>query len=848
MLLLKIVRQRSLAINAFSGTIPKELGSLQDLRLLIQNNHDPHDINHDTVISFLHLYSSSNPFVSGIQVVMNSVEHHVITDAMNGSPFSSLLDTAVLTAMFLIGGMKAPRLKGMKSQTYCKIDASGKYTNLGIEMLTQFNYKIWRICMELYLQGEELWDVPAGVVERNKWTVKSAKASFTLKKSIHRNVFEHTVSFRPAVVAVQPNGHVPRPLQNSSKDKLPGIVPSSARGSGGHSGVARGNEGHQGHLLTLGHASEGDGLRVNQSKGIKYKRKRQKRNLKRAARRRIQREWKRISSSEGDVQQPPESSNPLPPGEGSSSLMDIAHSATFERPVEAYGEGSRVELVGLAELAVGGTQSFPAASGGPQTFRALSSGPGSDLSPKPAEPTGFASPITRVPSSKGSEHYGLGHQSSSRNGDSPDPGSRVPAGRDGGDPQGQYIENSPGSVCSKGKQRLEASNLEDGSATSRVQKGVVEVDRLASAGGKGQCSEGGRSGKDRAVSLEAASPQDHLPGEVHSVISKQSDMNQQSARSGRSWPINGESSAPRGVFVEGSGEGVGVTSLSSSPEDDQCRSRIKPTLSWGSRDRLSPCEVVGGGIVSMQSGEGSNPALSSQRSSCFAEAAFGGCGKSPSSVDPTLSKTQTLMQPENPVKPLLYRTFKKHSWKIRRQQYQKRKILQVKNEDFEESEMKYFDAKVKSVLETRVEICNVASGSVFKVTIAYDGRVEGPVVNAGIVDGSSATWFSAYVPQRASSEIISGACGQEKQRKMANTEGDRSVIFDFIFSLTQMCKRLMFRMGRKANPGVSSSSQPPQQAVDVNSFFEALRGMTAAMLQQQQVISTTEIPQMWSYR
>ncbi|KAF8394081.1 hypothetical protein HHK36_020286 [Tetracentron sinense] len=51
-------------------------------------------------------------------------------------------------------------------------------------------------------------------------------------------------------------------------------------------------------------------------------------------------------------------------------------------------------------------------------------------------------------------------------------------------------------------------------------------------------------------------------------------------------------------------------------------------------------------------------------------------------------------------------------------------------------------------------------------------------------------------------------------------------------------------MGRKANPGVSSSSQPPQQAVDVNSFFEALRGMTTAMLKQQQVNSTTGIPHM----
>ncbi|KAF8388941.1 hypothetical protein HHK36_025624 [Tetracentron sinense] len=58
---------------------------------------------------------------------------------------------------------------------------------------------------ELYLQGEEMWDMvsgddiiipdddPENVVERKKWMFKSVKALFTLNESIHRDVFEHIV-------------------------------------------------------------------------------------------------------------------------------------------------------------------------------------------------------------------------------------------------------------------------------------------------------------------------------------------------------------------------------------------------------------------------------------------------------------------------------------------------------------------------------------------------------------------------------------------------------------------------------------------------------------------------------
>jgi len=48
-----------------------------------------------------------------------------------------------------------------KSTGTSKMDSSGR-SGLGIEILNQSNYKVWRTCMESYLIGEDLWDVVDG--------------------------------------------------------------------------------------------------------------------------------------------------------------------------------------------------------------------------------------------------------------------------------------------------------------------------------------------------------------------------------------------------------------------------------------------------------------------------------------------------------------------------------------------------------------------------------------------------------------------------------------------------------------------------------------------------------------
>jgi len=41
------------------------------------------------------------------------------------------------------------------------MDSSGRI-GLGIEVLNQSNYKVWRTCMVSYLVSEDLWDVVDG--------------------------------------------------------------------------------------------------------------------------------------------------------------------------------------------------------------------------------------------------------------------------------------------------------------------------------------------------------------------------------------------------------------------------------------------------------------------------------------------------------------------------------------------------------------------------------------------------------------------------------------------------------------------------------------------------------------
>ena len=80
---------------------------------------------------------------------------------------------------------------------------SNQSSGLGIDLLNQSNFKVWKSCMESYLLGEDLREVVGGdeiATPTNtqeipdalkKWKVRNAKAEFTLKKSISRELFEH---------------------------------------------------------------------------------------------------------------------------------------------------------------------------------------------------------------------------------------------------------------------------------------------------------------------------------------------------------------------------------------------------------------------------------------------------------------------------------------------------------------------------------------------------------------------------------------------------------------------------------------------------------------------------------
>ncbi|XP_071728146.1 uncharacterized protein [Rutidosis leptorrhynchoides] len=73
----------------------------------------------------------------------------------------------------------------------------------GMERLVGNNYKYWKMCMEAYLQGQDLWELVAGsdVIipietlehgeSRRKWKKKCGKALFALRTSISKECIEH---------------------------------------------------------------------------------------------------------------------------------------------------------------------------------------------------------------------------------------------------------------------------------------------------------------------------------------------------------------------------------------------------------------------------------------------------------------------------------------------------------------------------------------------------------------------------------------------------------------------------------------------------------------------------------
>ncbi|KAL9429406.1 hypothetical protein AB3S75_031254 [Citrus x aurantiifolia] len=73
----------------------------------------------------------------------------------------------------------------------------------GVEKVVGNDYNYWKLCMEAYLQGHDLWslisgdeteisaDNPQNGELRRKWNIKCGKALFALRTSISREYIEH---------------------------------------------------------------------------------------------------------------------------------------------------------------------------------------------------------------------------------------------------------------------------------------------------------------------------------------------------------------------------------------------------------------------------------------------------------------------------------------------------------------------------------------------------------------------------------------------------------------------------------------------------------------------------------
>ncbi|KAJ6832875.1 uncharacterized protein M6B38_342070 [Iris pallida] len=76
-------------------------------------------------------------------------------------------------------------------------------SQVAVDKLVGNNYSYWKLCMEAYLQGQDLWDLisgaetvipvdtPQNVESRRKWKIKCGKALFALRTSISKEYIEH---------------------------------------------------------------------------------------------------------------------------------------------------------------------------------------------------------------------------------------------------------------------------------------------------------------------------------------------------------------------------------------------------------------------------------------------------------------------------------------------------------------------------------------------------------------------------------------------------------------------------------------------------------------------------------
>ncbi|XP_023525606.1 uncharacterized protein LOC111789174 isoform X2 [Cucurbita pepo subsp. pepo] len=74
---------------------------------------------------------------------------------------------------------------------------------VAMEKLVGNNYSYWKLCMEAYLQGQDLWDLiegddteiladtPQNAKLRQQWKIKCGKALFTLRTLISKEYIDH---------------------------------------------------------------------------------------------------------------------------------------------------------------------------------------------------------------------------------------------------------------------------------------------------------------------------------------------------------------------------------------------------------------------------------------------------------------------------------------------------------------------------------------------------------------------------------------------------------------------------------------------------------------------------------
>ena len=88
------------------------------------------------------------------------------------------------------------RGKGL-TENYKMEVMNGENGSSGVKKFVGSNYKYWKMCLEAYLQGQELCEIVSGVETepentqtnaelRRKWKIKCGKVLFALRTSISR--------------------------------------------------------------------------------------------------------------------------------------------------------------------------------------------------------------------------------------------------------------------------------------------------------------------------------------------------------------------------------------------------------------------------------------------------------------------------------------------------------------------------------------------------------------------------------------------------------------------------------------------------------------------------------------